>query len=80
MAPKTKAFLFNFICFGVIFITIRLGINYFFPELGRLLASLISGITTIIISPRFAAVPTDEGVKLFMKWIFFKDVKKIGGK
>ncbi|GIJ93870.1 hypothetical protein ACI75Y_04475 [Capnocytophaga stomatis] len=78
MTPKTKAFLFNFICFGAIFITIRLGVNYFFPELKYLFASLISGAVTIFISPRFAAVPTDKGEKLFMKWIFFKGVKQIG--
>lgn len=78
MALKTKAFLLNFVCFGVIFITIRLGINHFLPELKHLFASLISGLATIVISPRFAAVPTDRGEKLFVKWIFFKGVRKIG--
>ncbi|MDO4782228.1 MAG: hypothetical protein Q4A09_03300 [Capnocytophaga felis] len=78
MRPKTKAFLFNFVCFGVIFIAIRLGINYFLPELKHLFASLISGLATIIVSPRFVAVPTDRGEKLFVKWIFLKGVRKIG--
>ncbi|MDO5608536.1 MAG: hypothetical protein Q4G08_08795, partial [Capnocytophaga sp.] len=70
MNAKTKSFLFNFLCFGLIFITIRLGINYFLPEMKFLYASLISGIVTIFLSPRFAAIPTQNGEKVFMKWIF----------
>lgn len=79
MATKTKAFLFNFICFGLIFVTLRLGVmNYFFPEASPAVGAIASGIIAIFISPRFAAIPTDTGEKLFMKWIFVKGIKKIG--
>lgn len=79
MALKTKAFLLNFICFGLIFITFRLGVmGCFFSEMSSMMAALISGVGAIFVSPRFAAVPTDAGEKLFMKWIFVKGVKKIG--
>ncbi|ATA72757.1 hypothetical protein ACILDT_04595 [Capnocytophaga canis] len=77
MTAKSKAFLFNFLCFGLIFITIRLGINYFFPELERLTASIISGVVTLFLSPRFAAIQADSGEKLFMKWIFIKGIKQL---
>lgn len=77
MDTKTKSFLLNFLCFGLIFITLRLGINYFFPELKHLYASLISGVATIFISPRFASIPTDKGNKLFMKWVFLKNIKEL---
>lgn len=76
MKPKTKAFFLNFVCFGLIFVTIRFGINYFFPRLPFLYASLISGVTTVFLSPRFASIPTKQGKKVFMKWIFFKDLRE----
>lgn len=78
MSAKNKSFLLNFLCFGLIFITFRLGINYFFPELDRLWAALIAGVLTIFVAPRFAAIPTDKGEKVFMKWILLKNIKQIG--
>ena len=30
-----------------------------------------------ILAPQFQAVKTNEGEKLFMKWIFMKDVKQL---
>ena len=78
MKPKTKAFLFNFLSFGVIFVILRFGINFLLPETNYFLALMLSGILAIFFSPQFAAIPTEEGEKLFVKWFFWKGVKKIG--
>ena len=77
MKPKTKAFLLNFLCFGLIFITLRFAINYFLPELNDLLAIFIVGFTSVIISPRFAAVKKQNKEVVLMKWFFSKDLKEI---
>ncbi len=80
MRPKSKAFLFNFLCFGLIFVLLRVVIfHVFFPEFATIFAASISGVVAIFLSPRFAALPTDQGEKLFVKWIFFRGIKKIGG-
>ena len=55
MSAKVRAFLFNFLCFGALFILIRLGILYFFPELSYAVTFAITGILSILLSPRFAA-------------------------
>ncbi len=59
MSAKTRAFIFNFFCFGAFFILIRLGILYFFPKLAHLVTFFISGSIAILLAPRFAAFEQD---------------------
>jgi hypothetical protein len=44
----------------------------------RFLVPLTAFIVGTILSPKFKTVKTEDGEKLFMKWIFIKDVKEIG--
>ncbi|MDX1314465.1 MAG: hypothetical protein R3356_03095 [Eudoraea sp.] len=76
MRPKHKALFFNFVAFAIIFLTIRLSLEYFWPGNSTYLA-LISAIITIVISPKFAAIKTNSGEKLMMKWIFIKKVREL---
>ena len=78
MSAKVRAFLFNFLCFGALFILIRLGILYFFPSLPYLITFVITGSLAIILSPRFAAYNNDEGKEvLLMRWIFLKGIRQL---
>ena len=71
MTPKNKALLLNFIGFAIIFLAVRFTLDYFF-EANRLFLAFISAIAATLISPKFAAVKTEEGEKLSMKWFFSK--------
>ena len=78
MSVKVRAFLFNFLCFGALFILIRLGILYFFPSLPYLITFVITGSLAIILSPRFAAYNNDEGKEvLLMRWLFLKGIRQL---
>ena len=78
MSVKVRAFLFNFLCFGALFILIRLGILYFFPSFPYLITFVITGGLAIILSPRFAAYNNDEGKEvLLMRWIFLKGIRQL---
>ena len=55
MSAKSRAFLYNFLSFGLIFITLRLIVNFLFPEFNYWLAVTISGGATIFLAPRFGA-------------------------
>ena len=78
MSVKVRAFLFNFLCFGALFILIRLGILYFFASFPYLITFVITGSLAIILSPRFAAYNNDEGKEvLLMRWIFLKDIRQL---
>ena len=78
MSVKVRAFLFNFLCFGALFLLIRLGILYCFPQLPYLITFIITGGLAIVLSPRFAAYNNDEGKEvLLMRWIFLKGIRQL---
>lgn len=74
---QVRAFLYQLGCFAILFI------------LGRFIIAEYTGITGIwipltafivatLVAPQFKALKTKDGEKLFMKWIFLKDIKEIG--
>ncbi len=74
MSIKTKAFIYNFIGFALIFIGLRLVLTIFI--LG-FTAVLIAGILAIVCSPKFAVGPSDKGEQLYVKWVFLKGLRKV---
>lgn len=76
MKPKHKALLFNFIAFVTLFLIIRLLLGYFMP-INRIFLAVTSAIIANVLAPKFGAIETNEGEKLFMKWIFIKGTREI---
>lgn len=76
MSKQTKSILLNFLGFVVIFFPFKYVFDTYsgFSHFQCLGAAFI---TTLILSPKFQVVKTSEGEKLFMKWMFIKDVKEI---
>ncbi len=76
MTKKTKAFLYNLLGFTFFYI-----ISYFvvmtFGVLEGLWIAATSFVISTLLAPKFQAVKTNEGEKLFMKWIFIKDLREI---
>ena len=76
MSLKVKAFILQLISFATLFIICRyLLISY--THLEGIWISITAFVLGTILAPQFQAVETKEGPKLFMKWIFLKDVKEI---
>ncbi|CCG52609.1 Protein of unknown function [Flavobacterium indicum GPTSA100-9 = DSM 17447] len=76
MSKQTKALLFNFIGFAIIFFPAR----YLFAEYANFKSwqiPLAAFIVATLLSPKFKAIRTSEGEKLFMSWMFTKGVKEI---
>jgi hypothetical protein len=73
MKPKHKALLLNFLGFAIIFLAVRFALDYLF-EANRFLLAFISAVMATLFSPKFAAIRTNEGEKLSMKWFFSKKV------
>ncbi|NAS32794.1 hypothetical protein GTQ40_17580 [Flavobacteriaceae bacterium R38] len=76
ISPKTKALFYNFICFAILFIIIRLSIDYVL-QLSQTVMALISAIAASILAPKFGVVNTQKGDKILMKWIFIKKMKEV---
>jgi len=76
MTLKTKGLLYNFIGFAVIFVIVRL-VAPMFTNLTGIWLPLTAFVVATLLAPKFQAVQTSEGEKLFMKWLFVKGVKEV---
>lgn len=76
MSLKTKAFIYQLLCFAFFFIVIRFVVGTY-TGLQGIWVPLTAFIAGTILAPQFQAVKTHEGEKLFMKWIFMKGIKQV---
>lgn len=74
---QVRAFLYQLGSFTIFFFLGRyLAIAY--TGLTGIWISATSAIAATLIAPKFQAVKTKDGEKLFMKWIFIKGIREIG--
>lgn len=76
MNLKVKAFILQLISFATLFIIIQYLLAHN-TNLEGIWISVTAFVAGTILAPQFQAVKTKDGDKLFMKWIFMKDVKEI---
>jgi hypothetical protein len=75
MSPKIKVFLFQFITFAIIFIPLRYFIAWLVESDGFWVPFTAFAIT-VLIAPKFQVVQTKKGTKIWMKFIFSKQIKE----
>ena len=76
MNLKVKAFILQLISFATLFIIVRYLLASY-TNLEGIWVSITAFVIGTIAAPQFQSVKSNEGEKLFMKWIFMKDVKEI---
>ncbi len=76
MGLQTRAFLYQLACFAVLFISFRFLIEAFTLVRGYWIPITAFVIGTLL-SPKFQAIKTRDGEKLFMRWLFMKGVREI---
>ncbi|WP_313807309.1 hypothetical protein [Flavobacterium sp.] len=76
MSKITKAFLYNFLGFAPLFIIFRVIAGYATNLTGFWLP-LTAAVAASILAPKFKAIKTNEGEKIFMSWMFIKGVKEV---
>ena len=76
MNKKTKVFIAQFLCFAILFIIVRIPIDYF-TDLTSIWGSLIGAVVATILAPQFKVFDTQQGQKVYMRWIFIKGVKEL---
>ncbi|HEX8268555.1 MAG TPA: hypothetical protein VF581_01570 [Flavobacterium sp.] len=76
MNPQARALIYQLVCFATLFIASR----FLLAEYSRLTGFWIP-VTAFLIgtffSPKFQAIRTRDGYKLYMKWIFLKGVREV---
>lgn len=76
MSKKVKSLVYNFIGFILFYIpTYLLVMN--FSHLQGLWIAVTAFMVSLILAPKFQAIKTHEGEKIFMKWIFISGVKEV---
>ena len=76
MSKKTKAFIYQLLSFIIFF----LGFTYIFKQFFSfedLYIKLMAFAVGTVFAPKFLAVQTKDGEKLFVKWLFIKGMKEI---
>lgn len=76
MSKKTKSFIYNMLSFAALFLPFQVAISAFTNLTGYWIP-LTAFVVGTILAPRFQAITTRDGEKLFMKWIFLKGIKEI---
>lgn len=76
MNKKTKSFVYNFIGFAIFFFAARYFVGEY-TSLTGIWRPLTAFVVATILAPKFQTVNTNDGEKLFMKWIFVKGLKEI---
>ena len=77
MNLKVKAFILQLISFATLFIIVRYLLAQY-TNLEGMWISITAFVLGTILAPQFQSVESKEGPKLFMKWIFMKEVREIG--
>lgn len=74
---QVRAFLYQLGCFAILFVGLRFLIISYTQLTGFWIPSTAFVVGTIL-APKFQAVKTKDGEKLFMSWLFIKGIKEIG--
>jgi hypothetical protein len=73
---QVKAFVFQLLGFAVLFIISRILLEEY-SNLTGFWVPITAFVVSTILAPKFQAVKTNDGEKLFMKWLFLKGIKEI---
>lgn len=73
---QIKAFVYQLLCFAVLFILSRILIDKYSNLTGYWIP-ITAFVVSTLLAPKFQAVKTNDGEKLFMKWLFIKGIKEI---
>lgn len=73
---QVRAFLYQLGCFAILFISARFLLAQYSILTGFWIPFSAFVIGTIL-APKFQAVKTNDGEKLFMRWMFVKGIKDI---
>ena len=73
---QLKAFILQLICFATLFILSRFLIEKYTGLTGYFIP-ITAFVVSTLVSPKFQAIKTNNGEKLFMKWLFVKGIKEI---
>lgn len=73
---QLRAFIYQLGCFAILFISFRYLI-FKYTNLTGFFVPFTAFVVGTILSPKFQAVKTKDGEKLFISWLFVKGIKEL---
>ena len=74
MKTSTKAGIYVFLIFAVIYVIIRFSIQAIFVDINQMVLAVLSAVFTIILTPQRRIVKKRSGEEIQLKWLFMKKV------
>jgi len=74
MKTSTKAGIYVFLIFAVIYVIVRLSLQAIFVDINQMLLAVLSAVLTIILTPQRRIVKKRSGEEIQLKWLFIKKV------
>lgn len=76
MSKSTKALLYNFVCFAILYMGVYFLIAEF-TELQGLWKPITAAVAASLLAPKFQTVRSAGSEKIYIKWLFMKGVKEV---
>jgi hypothetical protein len=76
MNKKTKSVIYNLLSFAAFFLPLQVAVSYF-TNLQGIWIPITAFVVGTLLAPKFQTIQTNDGEKLFMKWLFIKGFKEI---
>jgi hypothetical protein len=77
ISKKVQAFILQLLCFATLFIATRFLVEKY-TTLNGFWIPFSAFVVGTIFAPKFQAVTSQDGEKLFMRWVFLKGMIEIG--
>lgn len=74
MNTSTKAGLYVFLIFAVIYVIIRFSIQAIFVDINQMVLAVASAVITVILTPQRRIIKKQSGDEIQLKWLFMKKV------
>ena len=76
MNLRTKAFIYQLLCFAALFILCRFLLDQY-TNLTGFWIPFTAFVVGTLMAPKFQVIKTRDGDKMFMKWLFVKGIREV---
>lgn len=74
MKISTKASLYVFLIFAVIYVIVRFSIQALFTDINQMVLAVLSAVITVVLTPQRRIIKKQSGEEIQLKWLFSKKV------
>ncbi|WP_179353315.1 hypothetical protein [Winogradskyella vidalii] len=74
MKTSTKASLYVFLIFAVIYVIVRFSIQALFTDINQMVLAVLSAVITVVLTPQRRIIKKQSGEEIQLKWLFSKKV------